>query len=189
MSLKKREKQVWWQQLEEEEEDLLVERKDETECEARLREKAHSLEALSTDLRKALDHTRVLLLNKQKNAKEDLEPIPQPQAITKFTVNEFCNLIGLPKDSNNINIQHQWLAILASVCDFMSKSGLDWELVLGAQDPGKYGRPASVIYKLVPEIQPCTNNWGAEFLLKAVFRHHCGHLQHKEKVWDKVKGK
>ncbi|KAG8731987.1 hypothetical protein FRC10_001318 [Ceratobasidium sp. 414] len=77
----------------------------------------------------------------------------------------------------------------SAVRDFMIKAGLDWESALSRQDPGKYGRVASVLYDLIPEIQPCVNNWGAEFLLKSGFKHRRGHLQHKEKVRREAKRK
>ncbi|KAG9082214.1 hypothetical protein FRC06_005167, partial [Ceratobasidium sp. 370] len=127
---KKREKQARQQRLEEEEEDLLVEHESETEREAQLRERALAFEALSSDLQRELDRTRALLLKKRGNTEEDSEPVPWPQVLTGFTVNEFRQLIGLPQDLNDIDVEHRWLVILASVRDFMTKSGLDWESAL-----------------------------------------------------------
>ncbi|KAG8735545.1 hypothetical protein FRC10_010414, partial [Ceratobasidium sp. 414] len=180
---KQRKKQARQQQLdEEEEEDLRVEYEDETKCEAQLR-------ALSSDLQKELNRTRALLLKKCGDAKGEPDPIPQPWAMTGFAVSKFHELIGLSKDRNDTDVHHRWLAILSAIRDFMIKAGLDWESALSGQDPGKYGRVASVLYNLIPEIQPCVNNWGAEFLLKSGFKHRRGHLQHKEKVRREAKRK
>ncbi|KAG8785448.1 hypothetical protein FRC12_017560 [Ceratobasidium sp. 428] len=170
--------------LEIEEEDLLVEHDNESPREARLREKARTLAALSEDLRDQLEHTRELLAAMRQDRDQDAPdppPIERPEHMSDLTVAEFRELIGLPAKSGNELTDERWLAIRATARDFVAKSRFDMTRSITLQDAGRYGTIVS-LRDLVPEIQPCVFNWGAEFLIDGAFSHRREYRQRKARL-------
>ncbi|KAG8722552.1 translational elongation factor EF-1 alpha [Ceratobasidium sp. 394] len=167
------------QRKDQNDEDLLVEQEQETERERLLREKALALSKLSADLQRQLDCTRAQLLEKQASTVDPPPPIPRPKRLTGFEIPEFRDLTGLSAGTGDLDIDDRWLAILAIVRDLIAKSDFDMGFPIGKQDAGKFGTATTVIYDLIPELQPCVNNWGAEYLLKSRFTHRRGHLMDK----------
>ncbi|KAG8684840.1 hypothetical protein FRC09_015118, partial [Ceratobasidium sp. 395] len=171
--------------LEIEEEDLLVEHDNESPREARLREKARTLAALSEDLRDQLEHTRELLAAMRQDRDQDAPdppPIERPEHMSDLSVTEFRELIGLPAKSGNELTDERWLAIRATARDFVAKSRFDMSRSITLQDAGRYGTIVSVLRDLVPEIQPCVFNWGAEFLIDGAFTHRREYSKRKARL-------
>ncbi|KAG8766011.1 hypothetical protein FRC12_007137 [Ceratobasidium sp. 428] len=166
---------------EEEDDDLLVEHEEETERETELRKRVETLSRINQDLRHTLNRTRKQI--ERKRGRDSNPPqIPQPESKTGVKMNDLRNAIDLPKAARDVDFNDRWSAIRAVVRDVGVQANLNYGKTLGQQDPGKYGMAISVIYELVPELQRCEDNWGADKLLRDAFRHRRGYKKKKENM-------